>query len=236
MSFSVKSGVSGPLQRIPPAASCSHTQWAWQYQSRQLPGCWSRSTVIRPRGISTSTVGFVSANGNATYSASLSSVAGFVIRFTMSNHGSSSYSVTTVVTLLHPWSMRSTTSRAPIPGSRSRRADVSAAWLTVRSGAARSSSRARPVQRALCAPPCTYTSWFSPDHAAGRTEHDVEPAGLHLERRAVVPWRVGRALTFRECQVAQRGDVSRHDQRRAVGEIHGRPLLAVVREPPPRAV
>src|SRR6059036_1482427 len=56
MSFSVKSGVSGPLHRIPSAASCNHTQCAWQYQSRQLPGCWSRSTVMRPRGTSTSTV------------------------------------------------------------------------------------------------------------------------------------------------------------------------------------
>src|SRR2546430_4988597 len=120
MSFSVNSGVSGPLQSIPPAASCSHTQCAWQYQSRQLPGCWSRSTVIRPSGTSTSTVGLVSANGNATYSASLSSVAGLVIRFAMSIHGSSSYSVTTVATLVQPSSLRSTTSRAPIPGSRSR--------------------------------------------------------------------------------------------------------------------
>src|SRR2546426_289640 len=137
MSFSVNSGVSGPLQSIPPAASCSHTQCAWQYQSRQLPGCWSRSTVIRPSGTSTSTVGLVSANGNATYSASLSSVAGLVIRFAMSIHGSSSYSVTTVATLVQPSSLRSTMSRAPIPGSRSRRADTSSARLTLRAGAAR---------------------------------------------------------------------------------------------------
>src|SRR5207247_655108 len=173
MSFSVRSGVSGPLQRIPPAASCSHTQWAWQYQSRQLPGCWSRSTVIRPSGTSTATVGFASAKGNATYSASLSSGGGFVIRFAMSIHGSSSYSVTTVVTLVHPWSLRSTTRRAPIPGSRSRRADTSSAWLTVRSGAVRSSSRAPPLPKAPCAPPCTYRDRVSPPprRAVGHLHH-----------------------------------------------------------------
>src|SRR3989441_4095040 len=175
ISFSVNSGVSGPLQSMPPAASRSHTQCAWQYQSRQLPGCWSRSTVIRPSGTSTSTVGLVSANGNAAYSASLASVAGFVIRFAMSNQGSSSYSVTTVVTLVQPWSARSTTSRAPMPGSRSRRADTSTAWCSVRSGGDRSSSRAPLVHRALCAPPSTYTSWLSPDQPAGRTRSTPFP-------------------------------------------------------------
>src|SRR5256712_4149324 len=117
MSFSVNSGVSGPLQSIPPAASCSHTQCAWQYQSRQLPGCWSRSTVIRPSGTSTSTVGLVSANGNATYSASLSSVAGLVVPVAVSIHGSSSYSVTTVATLGPPPSLPPPTDPAPSPGT-----------------------------------------------------------------------------------------------------------------------
>src|SRR5437879_10014191 len=74
-SFNVNSGVSGPLHSTPSAPSCSHTQCVWQNQSRQLPGCWSCSTVIRPSGTSTSTVGLRKANGNATYRASFSSVA-----------------------------------------------------------------------------------------------------------------------------------------------------------------
>src|SRR5437667_12596915 len=116
MSFSANRGVSGPLHSTPPpppppppppsVPSCSHTQSVWQYQSRQLPGCWSCSTVIRPSGTSTSTVGLVNANGKATYSASLSSVAAFVQRFSMSIQGSSSYSVTTDVIAANPSSLR----------------------------------------------------------------------------------------------------------------------------------
>src|SRR5205807_2256900 len=44
------------------------------------------------------------------------------------------------------------------------------------------------------------------------------------------------SLTFRERQVAQRGDVSRHHQRGAVGEIHRGPFSTLVDEPPRRAV
>src|SRR3989441_12830645 len=180
MSFSVSRGVSGPVQSLPPAASCSHPQCAWAYQSRQPPRCWSRSTVIRPSGTSTSTVGRVRANGNATYSASFSSVAALVMRFSTSSHGNSSYNVTTDVTSPAPSTLRCTTSCTPIPGSRSRRADTSCAWLTVRSGAARRNSRDGSVQSALCRPPRTYTSWFSPppDQPVGRTRSEEHTSEL----------------------------------------------------------
>src|SRR2546430_1072184 len=122
-SFNVNSGVSGPLHTTPSASSCSHTQCVWQNQSRQLPGCWSCSTVIRPSGTSTSTVGLTKANGNATYSASLSSVAVFVQRFPMSIHGRAAYSRTTGVSAGHPSSVRATTSLVPQPGRPPRRAE-----------------------------------------------------------------------------------------------------------------
>ena len=147
----------------------------WQNQSRQLPGCWSCSTVIRPSGTSTSTVGLTKANGNATYSASLSSVAVLVQRFSMSIHGRSSYSVTTDVSAGNPSSVRATTSLVPMPGRRSRRAEASRAVVTRSSGAAVRCSRAPSVQSALAAPPVTYTSSFSPDQAPGFTRSRPSP-------------------------------------------------------------
>src|SRR3989442_1290698 len=74
------------------------------------------------------------------------------------------------------------------------------------------------------------------DRAARGIEHHVEGAGLRLEHRAVIPRRVRWALTFRERHVAQRGDVPRQGQRRPVGQIHRRPLPAIEREPPRRAL
>src|SRR5439155_657055 len=125
--------------------------------------------VIRPSGTSTSTVGLRKANGNATYRASLSSVAVLVQRFSMSIHGRSSYSVTTEVSAGNPSSVRATTSLIPMPGRRSRRAEANRAVALCSSGAAVRCSRAPSVQSALAAPPVTYTSSFRPDHAPGFT-------------------------------------------------------------------
>ena len=71
------------------------------------------------------------------------------------------------------------------------------------------------------------------DRTAGRVEHDVETPRLGLERRAVVPGRVGGPLALCGHHIAQGRDVPRHHERRAVGKIHRGPVAAVCSKAPP---
>ena len=113
---------------------------------------------MRPSGTSTSTTGWVKAKGNAAYTASLSSIATLVIRFSMSTQGSSSYNVTRETTAVQPRSARVTSSRTPIPGNRVRREAMRVAAAISRVAGVRSVSRSPLVQSALRPPPVTSNS------------------------------------------------------------------------------
>src|SRR5437868_14844613 len=107
-----------------------------------------------------------------------------MMRFSMSIHGNSSYSVTIDVIEGNPSSERSTTSRTPIPGNFSRRHLTNFACVMERWGGFLRSLRSPDVHKALCSPPSAYTSLFNPDHCEGLTYS--LPSSPENERNALV--------------------------------------------------